>query len=167
MNRKKVLLPEDEFRWDYVKRQPELGAGRDPKLYRQFAKMLETPSGIRASCWKPEVSAQPTHQSSWRSICKTKSPSSGASANFPIAIALDRNRFSAALVPAFPMESHTTFGGGPSRKARCRKSLSFDTITKSWFFAYFHISESGAPYICSNSKCELPGNSAASRPTSL
>jgi len=35
-----------------------------------------------------------------------------------------RDLRSAAIssVPAFPTESHTTFGGGPDRNARCRKS---------------------------------------------
>jgi N-sulfoglucosamine sulfohydrolase len=32
------LQPEAKFAWDYVKRQPELGAGRDPSRYYQYSK---------------------------------------------------------------------------------------------------------------------------------
>lgn len=32
------LQPESKFCWDYLRRQPDLGAGRDPDLYYQYAK---------------------------------------------------------------------------------------------------------------------------------
>src|SRR5207247_449353 len=67
-----------------------------------------------------------------------------------------------ASVPALPTDKHTTLGGAPCRKLSCRKSSSFDTITKSWSRAYVHTSASDFPCRPSVSTCALLGKSRAS-----
>ena len=59
--------------------------------------------------------------------------------------------------------THTTFGGGPSRRASWRKSESFETMIKSCCLAYSQISLSVASASSSSPTCDMSVKSSRNR----
>ena len=108
------------------------GPGRTGVLVQPGPRSSRCPrrrAGVRwpgpSSAW--QVTCHPLRDGS---SSRTSSPSSGTSENPCIRGVLDHSSSAMTEVPALPTDSQMTFGGGPYKKARWRKSLSLETMVK-------------------------------------